>query len=160
MVIFDHAHPKIIESTSSFPEFVPAYKKSFYSICSFWGYSQFQISMTRLATLNFDHAHPKDFRSVFNFVNLLQNVSSKCIKSIHSICSFLKYRQFQCSISTPIFDNAHPKNFQSPFNLHELAPACKNSVNSISSFLRYIQICINMEKMKLFHQFILEKQLI
>ena len=35
MDIFDHAHPKITESTFSFPECVPPCKKSVYSIGSF-----------------------------------------------------------------------------------------------------------------------------
>ena len=33
VAIFDHAHPNIIKSTFSFPEFVAACKKSVYSIC-------------------------------------------------------------------------------------------------------------------------------
>ena len=37
------------------------------------------------------------------------------------------------------FNHAHSKNFQLTFDLEEFVPACKNSVNSISSFLRYIQ---------------------
>ena len=41
MPIFDHVHPKFIEATFSFPKFVPACKKSVYSICSFLRYSQF-----------------------------------------------------------------------------------------------------------------------
>ena len=60
MAIFDHLQPKIIESTFSFPEFVPACKKSVYSICIF-RYRQFQSSMTRMATPIFDHTHPKKF---------------------------------------------------------------------------------------------------
>ena len=61
MAIFDHAHPKIIEITFSFPDVVPACKKSVDSICSFLRYSQFWSPVTRLDTPNFDHANPKKF---------------------------------------------------------------------------------------------------
>ena len=33
--IFDHAHPKIIELTFSFPQYITACKKSVYSTCLF-----------------------------------------------------------------------------------------------------------------------------
>ena len=52
-----HGHPIITESTLNFPEFVPASKKSVYSICSFLRYSQIKSPMTRLDTLIFDHDH-------------------------------------------------------------------------------------------------------
>ena len=42
MPIFDHAHPKIIEITFSFPEFPPACKKSVHSINSFLRYSHIE----------------------------------------------------------------------------------------------------------------------
>ena len=61
MAIFDDAQIKIIESTFNFPEFVPAWKKSVYSICSFLRYSQFWIPVTRLATPIFHHAQQKNF---------------------------------------------------------------------------------------------------
>ena len=41
IVIFDHAHPKIIKSTFSFPEFVPACKNKFIQSVHFLRYSQF-----------------------------------------------------------------------------------------------------------------------
>ena len=41
LTIFEHAHLKNIASTFSFPGFVPACKKSVYSICSFLRYNQF-----------------------------------------------------------------------------------------------------------------------
>ena len=132
MAIFDHAHPKIIESTVSFPEFVPAWKNWFYSICSFLS------PVTRLATPIFDHAHPKNFWSAFNFCDHV----STCKKSVYSICKVFWCSQFQSSITrlaTPIFEHAHPKNFQPPFNLCEIVPGCKRSVSFINSFLRYSQ---------------------
>ena len=63
---------KIIESTFSFPEFAPAWKKSLYSICSFLS------SVTRPATSIFDYAHPKKFSSAFNFCDYV----SACTKSV------------------------------------------------------------------------------
>ena len=119
---------KIIESTFSFPEFTPAWKKSLYSICSFLS------SVTRPATSIFDYAHPKKFSSAFNFCDYV----STCTKSVYFICSFFRYSPIT-RLATPIFDHAHPKNFQSPTNLCEIVPACKKSVNHISSFLRYSQ---------------------
>ena len=72
MAIFDHAHPKIIESTFSFPEFVPACKKSVCSISS------------RLATTICDHAHPKIFDQLLIFVNLYQYAKNQFISSVYS----------------------------------------------------------------------------
>ena len=57
--IFGHALPKIIKTIFSFPDFVPACKKSVYSICSFLRYIQFESPVTKLAIPIFDHAHPK-----------------------------------------------------------------------------------------------------
>ena len=79
MVIFDHAHPKIIESTFSFPEFVPAWKKWLYSICLFFS------PVTRLVTPIFDHAHPKMFWSAFNFCDHVLI----CKKSVHIFHLFI-----------------------------------------------------------------------
>ena len=39
----------------------------------------------------------------------------------------------------PIFDHAHSKIIESTFNFPDFAPACKQSVHSIYSFLRYSQ---------------------
>ena len=58
---FDQAHPKSIEITFCFPEFVPPSKKSVHFINSFLRYSQFQSPVTRLATPISGHAHPKIF---------------------------------------------------------------------------------------------------
>ena len=79
----NHAHPKIIKSTFSFPEFVPVWKKSVYSICSFLRYSQFQPPVTRLATPIFDHAHIKNFDQLLIFVNLYQHAKNHFIPSVH-----------------------------------------------------------------------------
>ena len=65
--MFDHAHPKIIEITLSFPEFSPVY-----SINLFLRYSQFLSLMARLVTPIFDHAHPKFFDQLLIYVILYQ----------------------------------------------------------------------------------------
>ena len=62
MAIFDHAHPKIIESTFNVPEFGPACKKSVYFICSFLRYIQSILEFhDQLATPIFDQAQLKHF---------------------------------------------------------------------------------------------------
>ena len=69
MTLFDHLHPKIIESTLSFPEFVPAFRKS---------------HMTRLAILIFDLAHPKNIWSAFNFCESVLTFKNEFIPSVRS----------------------------------------------------------------------------
>ena len=86
IAIFDHAHPKIIESAFSFPEFVPACKKSIYSICSFLRHSQFYSCMTRLPP-SFDHSHPKIFWSTFSLCEFV----STCTKSGYFIDLLWRY---------------------------------------------------------------------
>ena len=81
MAIFDHARPKIIESTSSFPEFVPACKKLVYSICSFLKYSQFYSLMTRLDTLM---PTQKKIDLILDFLNLYQHAKNQFTPSVHS----------------------------------------------------------------------------
>ena len=41
-----------------------------------------------------------------------------------------------------IFDHAHPNIIESTFRFPEFIPACKKSVNSIYSFLRYSQFSV------------------
>ena len=79
MLIFDHAHPKIIEATFSFPEFALALKKSAYSICAFLRYNQFKSPVTRLVTPIFDHTHPKIFDQLLIYVNLHQHAKNQVI---------------------------------------------------------------------------------
>ena len=122
MATFEHAHRKIIESTFSFPEFVPACKKSVYSICSFLRYSQFQGPMTRQAHSFLTMPTQKIFDQLLILVNLCQ------------------FQSPVTRLATPISDHAHPKHFQAPSNLHEFVPACKKSVSSICLFFRYSQI--------------------
>ena len=76
--IFDQDHLKIIERTFNFPEFDPAYKKSVHSINAFLRYSQFQCSVTRLATSISGHIELRIFWSPFN----LCEFESTCKKFI------------------------------------------------------------------------------
>ena len=81
---------------------------------------------------------PKSVWSAFNFC--------ECInmhKTSYSTSSFFECREFLnpfTRLATLIFDHAHPQNFPSFFNLREFVPVCKKTVNSICSFLKYIQI--------------------
>ena len=84
MSIFDHTHTKNIESTFSFPEFVPACKKSAYSIRSFFRYSQF-------SDLWPDWSHPfltMPNQNIFNqhliFANLYQHAKDETVWLIYS----------------------------------------------------------------------------
>ena len=85
MVIFEHAHPKIIESSLGFVEFLLACKKSVYSISCFLRCNQFWSPVTILATPIFDHAPPpKKFCQLLIFVNLYEHSKNKFISSAHS----------------------------------------------------------------------------
>ena len=79
MIIFDHAYSKIIESTFSFSEFVPACKKiSLLHLFIF----KIKLIFTRLAAPIFDHAHPKNFQATFIFLNLYQHTKNQLIPSV------------------------------------------------------------------------------
>ena len=56
---FEHAHPKIIETTLSFPEFAPTTKNQF--IISIHPWDTVNFPVTRLTTPIFDHAYLKIF---------------------------------------------------------------------------------------------------
>ena len=75
----DHAHPKIIEITFSFPKFAPAWKISFHSIHSFLRYSQFQRPVTRLTMSIFDMSTQKKFDQILIYVNLYQHAKNQAI---------------------------------------------------------------------------------
>ena len=88
MAIFDHAHPKVIEATFSFPRFVSACKK-----ISLFRLFEIQSSLEPREQTGppiFDHADPKHFQSPFN----LRDFVPACKKSVNPICSFLRYNQF------------------------------------------------------------------
>ena len=126
MAIFDHAHPKIVDSTFSFPEFVPAFEKNdFIPSVRFW------VSWP-------DSSHPfltmrtqKILNQRLKFVIMYQHAKNQLMNSIYS---FFRYNQFW----SPFTGLAHPQIIKSSFNLCETVPACKKSVSFISSFLRYI----------------------
>ena len=63
---------------------------SVYFSSSFFRYSQFQSSMTRLVKSIFGYANPKNFRSSYN---LRKSVSVRK-NSADFICSLLRYSQF------------------------------------------------------------------
>ena len=67
MAIFDQTHSKIIESTFSFPEFVPACIKSVYSICSFWDKVNFRVLWPDWHIHFWSCLPKKKFWSAFNF---------------------------------------------------------------------------------------------
>ena len=126
MAIFDHAHPKIVDSTFSFPEFVPAFEKN-----NFIPFVHFRVSWP-------DWSHPfltmptqKNLNQLLKFVIMYQHAKNQLMNSIYS---FFRYNHFW----SPFTRLAHPKIFKSSFNLCETVPACKKSVSFISSFLRYI----------------------
>ena len=83
IAIVDHSHPKNFESIFTFPEFVPACKKSVYPICSFLGYSQLQSPVTGMATPIFDHAHTKTFDQLLILVNWYHHAKNQFIQSVH-----------------------------------------------------------------------------
>ena len=80
MAIFDQAHPKINDSTFSFPEFVPACKKSVYfsDTVNFrvpwpdWPHSFFTIPTQKL------------FDQLLVFANLYQHAKKSFTSSVHS----------------------------------------------------------------------------
>ena len=78
MAISDYAHPKIIESTFSFPKFVPTSEKSISSIFSFSRYSQFYSPITKLAT---PMLKPKIFNYLLICVNFYQHAKNQLIHS-------------------------------------------------------------------------------
>ena len=110
MITFDYTHPKIMKSTFSFPEFVPACKK-FNSIHAFLRYSHFQSPVTRLATTIFDFAHPNFFYQSLILVNLYQYANNQFISSlilqIQSILEFCHqngYTYFLTMLTPKIFN--------------------------------------------------------
>ena len=88
---FDHAHPKIIEITFSFPALPPACKKSAHSINSFFKYSQFQSPVTRLAT-----PIPKFFDQLLIFMSICINMQK--IRPFHSFGLEIWLVQKSCNL--------------------------------------------------------------
>ena len=84
MPISDHAHPKIIEITFSFPEFAPACKISVHSINSFLRYSQSQSPVTRLVMPILTMSIQKFFDQLLIYVKLYQHAKNQAILLICS----------------------------------------------------------------------------
>ena len=99
MPISDNAHPKIIEITFSFPDFVPVWKILVHSINSFSRYSQFQCPVTGLTMPIFDYVHPQIFWSTL----ILCELVSTCKKSGHFIDLLWRYGW----LKNPAFWNKH-----------------------------------------------------
>ena len=87
---------------------------------------------------HFDHVHSKIIESTFSFPEFVL----ACNKSVYSICSFLKYSQFQSLVTrlaTPIFDHAHPRIFKQLLIFVNLYQHAKNQLfhQSIQSILEF-----------------------
>ena len=89
MPIIDHADPKIIEATSSLPEFVPTCKKTVYLFCSFLRQSIFEAH-DQTGHIHFWPCPAKIFWSIFNF----HEFALKSKKSRYFIDFFCRYRWF------------------------------------------------------------------
>ena len=129
MAIFDHAHPKIIESTFSLPEFVPACKKIFLK------YSQFYSPVTRLAIQIFDHAHLKNFQPPFILCRFLQLPKNQLIPSVHS-WDKATILESQNQIGHTHFWLGPTKKFWSTFNFCEFVSRYKKWGSLIDLFWR------------------------
>ena len=138
--LFPHVQLIIIKVTFCFPKFVSANKRLAHFINWSLGYSRFQSYKTLKAMPIFDHHHhPKIANVTFSF----QEFVSTHQKSIYFIRFSLTYSQFQSPenrVVAPIFDHAHLNIFQ-----------------STSIFRESVSIC---KKIRLFHYFVLEIQLI
>ena len=80
---FYHANPKNVQSPFNFCDHVSTCKKSVYSICSFFRYSQSWSPATRLTTPISDHAHPKNFQTLFNLCETV-HAKNEAVSSIYS----------------------------------------------------------------------------
>ena len=128
MVIFDHTHPKIIESTFSFLELVPAYKKSVYSICSFLRYSHFRVPWPDRQHQFLTMPTHKTFYHFWIFANLYQHAKIQFTPSVYSLDTVnFRYNHF--------WPSPPPK---------------------FSNIFKHAKICTSMQKIGYFHLFILD----
>ena len=130
MAIFDHTHPKIIKSTLSFSEFVPACKKSVY------------LMLTRVLLTDWPHPlltmfNPKIFNHLFISINLCQHAKNQLTPSINSEDT-VNFR-----VQRP--DWPHP---------FLTMPNQKFSIN-----FYFLWICINKQRPTIFHLLVLDKWL-
>ena len=118
MAIFDYSHN---ESTFSFPEFLPACKKSVY--LSIHLLTQFLGPVTRLATTIFDHVYPAIFLISFSFLRICINMQEISLFQmfILQIQSILEYRDQ--IVLTYILTNPNKK--MSNFNFCEFVSTCE-----------------------------------
>ena len=114
MAVLDHTYPKIIESTFSFPEFVPACKKSLYFICSFLKYYLILESHDQTGHIDlWPCPLKKYFDQLLIFVNLYQHAKS-VILSVHS-SDTVNFRVSSPDLPHTFFDQAYAKNFKHLF---------------------------------------------
>ena len=136
MAIFALAHPKIIDSTFSFPELVPAWKNHFIPSVHFWDTVSFRVPWPDRPHPFLTNAHPKNFWTAFNSCDHV----STCKKSVYSICSFFNYSQFFRVPSPdwphPFLTMINPETFNHLLICVKLCQHANKSVNSISSFIR------------------------
>ena len=124
MAIFDHAHPKIIESTIC----TSMQKISLFHLFIL------QIQSFQSPALNLPHPSltmltPKFFNYLLVCVNLCQHAK----KSVNFICSFWRYSQFQSPetrLATSIFDHSQPKIFDQLLIFVNLYQHAKNQAVS------------------------------
>ena len=74
MTIFDHALPKITESTLSFPEFVPACKNQFIPSVQFWDAVNFKVLWPYWSQPFLTKPTQYIFDQLLIFVNLYQKI--------------------------------------------------------------------------------------
>ena len=87
MPIFDHAYPRSMIVSFSFPEFMSEYNKSAQFIISFFRRSRFCSPMTQKATPFFEHANPIIIGVMLSFPEFVP----ACKKSVQFINSNLRY---------------------------------------------------------------------
>ena len=80
----DHANPKIIEVTFSFPEFVTVCKKSFYSTISFLRNTDTFQCGDQTGHTDFEQTHTQILNKLLIFVDFFQHAKNQ---DILSICS-------------------------------------------------------------------------
>ena len=84
MAIFDQVHPKIFESTFSFPEFVPACKKSVAPSVHFWDTANFRVQRPDWPHSFLTIHNHEIFDQLLIFVNLYQHAKNEAVSSIFS----------------------------------------------------------------------------
>ena len=117
-------NPKISNRLLISMNFLPAWKKSDYSVCSFLRYSQFYNPQIRLATPIFDNAQPKKFQSTLNFYEFKSTWKNDLVSSI---CSgeMVHLKLLETDWLRAFWPIAQDKTFSKRWDLH------RNRVNNI-----------------------------